>query len=119
MGAPRFAAATLVTALVSACSAHGNVTASDGAHRHPAPEGGSPTPREPDAAAPIPDGTEGTSILGCSPSCQAPQRCSMAAFTCLDPGKCLVDGDCADGQKCDASTGTCQVGGDCGEVQFG
>jgi hypothetical protein len=86
---------------------------------HGAPDGGAAVSTGPDAAPKIPDGTEGTNILGCTPSCPPPQHCSMAAFTCLDPGKCLIDADCAGGQKCDAASGTCAVGGDCGEVQFG
>src|SRR5205814_10349296 len=117
MGVPRFAAVFL-TLLVSACSADGGTPASENARGNRSADGAA-VPPGPDAAVKIPDGTEGTSILGCTPACQPPRRCSIAASTCLDPGKCLADDDCADGQRCDPSTGMCQVGGDCGEVQFG
>jgi hypothetical protein len=54
--------------------------------------------------------------LGCDPSCAPPRRCGASSGACLDPDACVSDGDCSQGQKCEA--GKCKIGGECGQVAF-
>ena len=59
------------------------------------------------------NGGSGSGIsVGCSPACVAPQFCSVSR-SCIDPGKCLADGDCANGTVCDTSASACVPGGGC------
>lgn len=56
----------------------------------------------------------GAGTAGCNPACVAPQVCSAANATCIDPGTCAGDADCAIGTICDPTTKTCVPGGGCG-----
>src|SRR5258708_7698215 len=82
-------------------------------------QGGDESPHA-DAGAPssplLPDGSAIIAV-GCGTDCLPPRHCSLGPARCLDEGACIVDADCADGQKCNSS-GACEVGGGCGQTSI-